>query len=397
MSKLENVTSSVKANSHDQPDTFHYGYIAAGFLTLLGSSYLDSIRGPLLPVISKDLAIDYGKIGWFLTIGNIASIGFVTSLLFAINHFSERFLAICILGLAAASATLAFTVSGFWSLLAFGLTLGASISLMGTICNLLSMKGTPVLARPKVLAGGHMMYGLGCIIAPLAVSAALRSALSWKWLIGGMALFFIGLAIYIYQALPASETGSQKAREQLKLSGKQWLVVLIFMTYVAGEVLTSMWMTAFLTEQKGFSLTKANEPLMLFFGCIAASRLMCFMFLKPRYEKWVIFGSLIASFSAFLLGYLVWAPLFGLCGLAGPFYPVFLGYVSRSFPGQWRAISIWINIAVQISLGIFHLMVGRLAQVVGLDYSYLIAPFMLFLTLLLCEYFIGGEEKRIRS
>lgn len=374
---------------------FHYGYVAAGFLTLFGSSYLDSVRGPLLPVISKDLAIDYAQMGWFLTIGNIAAIAFVSGLLLLINKFSERFLTICILVLASVASAFAFAVTGFWSLLAFGLTLGASISLMGTMCNLLTMKGTPVDARPKVLAGSHMMYGLGCVIAPLAVSAALRSAISWKWLVSGMAIFFIALATYVFNALPAREPGDTGSPERLRLSGKQWLAVAIFMTYVAGEVLTSMWMTAFLTEAKGFSVPEANEPLMIFFGCIALSRLACFIFLKPQFEKWVILGSLIASFSAFLLGYLVWEPLFGLCGLAGPFYPVFLGRVARTFPAQWRAISIWINIVVQLGLALFHVVVGRLAQVIGLNYSYLIAPLMLFVTLLLAEYFIGSEEKQL--
>ena len=70
--------------------SIHPGYIFAGVATLVSVSFLDNVRGPLLPVLCDQLGISYSEGGLFLTVGNFAAV--LSTLLMgqALKKFSEK-------------------------------------------------------------------------------------------------------------------------------------------------------------------------------------------------------------------------------------------------------------------------------------------------------------------
>ena len=67
--------------------------MGAGLLVLVVASYLDNVRGPILPAVSKALGVGYGSTAWFLVAGNLAAVGCTFLLIFLTRRISERAIA----------------------------------------------------------------------------------------------------------------------------------------------------------------------------------------------------------------------------------------------------------------------------------------------------------------
>ena len=166
-----------------EPGKWAPANIVAGYLTLLGAAYFDSMRGPLVPVLVQSLHIPYAKVGWFLTVGNIVAVVLLGLLNWAFRRFGEKRVGIATCLLAAAAGLIAPWVVDYPTLILLGVVIGGSIALMGAICNIYTLRGTPDAWKSRMLAGNHFMYGLGSFGAPLIVSAAIARGLHWSWLV----------------------------------------------------------------------------------------------------------------------------------------------------------------------------------------------------------------------
>lgn len=369
---------------------FVWGSVAVLFV----SSYLDNVRGPLLPFLSRQLAVSYSKMSWLLIAGNFAAA--IGNLL--LIPLSERggirvvTLVTTFLGILVWVA--ATQVEGFPSLMVFAVLCGVAVAGLGSVCNLLMLRGTDPVHRARAFCGLHVMYGVGSVGAPGFVGFLLARQVAWPMVVAPGAVVLAVLLVWAWFRLEAEPVKEVRPWFQ-RLSANQIWIVITFCVYVACEVLMSMWMTTYLVEVPGLTVEGAAPYLSGFFLMMAITRLICLFSLPPKWETPVLAGSFLAAVIFFLMGHAgqLWA--FTAAGILGPFFPVLLARVSRQYPEEAPTLTLWILTSIQLTLAVFHLVVGRLADVVGVSRSYLLPVPLAVLTFVFLGICLAREKRCI--
>lgn len=373
-----------------------FALVSSGYAILLVAAYLDNLRGPLLPVLGRDLKLSFEQSGWFLTVGQVAGIIENIALIAISSKVSERHLATgaSLLGLVA--ALLSPMITGFPRLIFFATILGCSLAAMSTVCNLLVVQGATPLLRSRLLAGLHTMYGIGSFAAGLIVSRTLSAGISWHWLLLALAplhLLMSGFFAWRLPQTPNSPDSLEAQQNQKKaLDYSQILVIAIFIFCVSGETTTSMWLSQFLVSARQLNPVDAAQRVSGFFAVMTVSRTLCWMFIKPEHESRVLILALIGSIISFLYGFFInnWA--FALVGLIGPFFPIFLARVSREFNATWKTLTIAIFLGNQTALSLMNLGIGWVADRAGIESAFAIAPLLLVISLALLLFFFSSRK-----
>lgn len=369
--------------------------IIVGLGLLLTGSYLDNLRGLLLPVITHQLHLNYSHSSWFLVAGTAAAILWNLSLILLNRKFSKReiVLTTCVAGFFLMAA--GFLVGGFIALVAFGFLLGIFISAAGAMANLLVMDGTDAKSRSRFLCLLHLMYGLGSFLAPTIGGLILDLHVSWPYCllvacIGQASLFF-----FSRKTLPKVERKVVRQAPDLgKLEPASLLGISVFGAYVAGEVLVSAWMSTYLVEAGNFSISEAAPYVTGFFAMMALTRGLCFLTIRPVHEKWILTGCLVVSAAMFTIGRLGYPAAFSLAGILGPFFPIFLSRMATQFPKSAATVSLVALAAGQLTLALGHVLMGEIIDHVGIATGYWLPPAVLAFTVLLLLVYFAQEKSR---
>jgi fucose permease len=335
--------------------------VAAGFAVLLTSAYMDNIRGPLLPVFQNQLSLSYTQAGLFLIMAYPLGVAVNILLNPLFNRYGIKNIAFGICGFGLFANLFANFVDSYPTLLGFGLILGAATSTFGALCNILVMHGASIVHRTRSLCGLHMMYGIGSFFAPVAVAEIVGREWPWASTLWVWPPLLIGLSVLLLTRM--REDHSPQARLQSsRLSGPQWLGVMAITTYVGGEVVTSLWLTTYLTNVEGMEISDASWYLSAFFLCMFVVRFLGFILIKPHYERFAYWFALLVGMGGLGVGY--WGvPIgFAVAGMMGLFFPVFLSRISQVFESQWRSVTLWVLVAMQTSLFALNYLVGNLAD-----------------------------------
>ena len=324
-------------------EKIHPSYVFAGFSLLIMVAYLDNARGPLLPIISKRLDIPYTYAGLFLTIGNLSAIASTMLMVRAMRRFSEKTITLFICGFSGLIALFAPFISGLNGLIFLGAIIGVSIATGGAMCNVLTIKGSPIKLRGRVLSGQQVMYGLGSFVAPFSLTAA--SYLSWPWWsvlsVASVLLFILGIVYFISLPDERKALGKASTSEPFALKKIHIVALASFGLYVAGEVMTSMWMATFLVDDIGLSSSEAAPYVSGFFMAMAATRLLGFFFIREHIEKYVLYICLMVGITALIISLFGYYYLLPTVGLVGPFFPLFMAELSRTFPKAWQSMTVF--------------------------------------------------------
>ncbi|MCX6128339.1 MAG: MFS transporter, partial [Proteobacteria bacterium] len=346
--------------------------------------FVDNSRGPVLPVLCEQLKIPYETAGLFLMVGNLAAVLATFTMGRILPRFGEWRAAIAVSWIAILPGLLAPFVESRWRLLGLGLLLGASVSLVGSLSSILTVRGTTPQTRSRVMSMQQVMYGLGSFAAPLLFSSLTYVHAPW-WSLFSLAsasFFFLGL-LFIW-LLPREEKAHAKQNLQnsfAKFDINFINIILVFMCYVAGEVLASMWMNSLLVDKHGLAPEVAAHYQVGFFILIGLTRFLCFLFVGPRLERLVLVTCLLfGSFFAFL-GQQGFSWALPLIGVLGPFFPLTMARVSVQFPKTWQSMMIYIYVSIQTVLALMHFSVGRIADRFGLEQAFLLSPLCLMLSL----------------
>lgn len=376
------------------PQRIHYGFISSGFLLLLGSSYLDNARGPLLPAIAQELGLPWESMGLFLTVGNMASLVTTLLLMPLMNRISERNVTLLVCGFAFLVGLGSLAVESFASLILLGVAIGWSVSTMGAMCNILTIRGTPEVMRSRMLSASHVMYGLGSFLAPLLTTAVLAGGLRWAWAMVGGGGFLLMVGLLVLAKVPNMQPEPGVTQQRSRINGFQLLIVVLFAVYVGAENLTSTWLVPYVTEVYPGRSAEGPRIMMGFFLVLAASRLFCFVVARPAIEKYLIAGSLVIPALCFSIGYFGGNPwVFAGMGLMGPFFPMLLGRLSRSYPDQWRSLTIWLIFGMQVFMAILNVSIGKVGDVWGMRWAYLIPFGILMVALVLLVAYLRYEPR----
>ncbi len=385
---------------------------------MLASAFTDNLRASLIPLLHNELGISFALTGgMLLTVAGIAGAIFNTQLLRIEDRHGIRGLVYFASALMILTAILALQVNSAATLALMAIPLGGAVTCLGTASNLLMVLGSGTggdrpgdpdhsastldlrsARRAKMLAGLHLMYGAGALTAPAIAGLAFAQGFTWPW------LFVVPLVLV---ALPAAWSrrmgpGNAKTRERSAestndakknslwhgMSRTEWFVVAIFLTYVTGEVLTSMWMPSFLMDHFHLDFAQASNLSSGFFLTFSVTRLLVVIFLRDRFYKSLVYlplvtGSLLMFAGSFLArpgdasGTLVY--LFPLAGIIGPFFPMMLARVSTIYHDSWQRLTVVILTTMQIALALSHVILGAVFDELGAQHAYLIPPALLMI------------------
>lgn len=370
----------------------HWGLVVCALYSLLLGSYFDNIRGPLLPILGKVFAIDYSKQSLFLVLGNFAAVISNLLLLRWLGTVGERKVSIGICVFSVAVCIAARWVNGYAALCLYAIGLGMVIAALGAISNVLLIQGTDLSRRSRLFCALHMMYGFGSFLGPLSVSLLyFQRQTTWQaTLFLGIPFVLVMLAMFAKEVRPDALINPQPKTANT-LSRVQVVILLCFGIYVVGEVLTSMWMVSYLVST-GIEESQANRYASLFFIAMGVSRLFCFFSFKAEQEVFFIVGSLLLAVFFALLGHFGHPWAFSLVGVFGPYFPLFIARVSRTFPEQASKMTIWILGFIQLSLAFAHLTLGKLSDTIGIQSAYWVPPAFLLMTVGLFLYYLLLEK-----
>jgi fucose permease len=379
----------VQSRSQDR-----WPFVIGGFACLLGGAFYDNIRGPLLPPMAEALGIEFTEVGSFLAIGYASATLTTLLLIGALNRWAEGTVTTVLALIGTFVGFLSQMVTDRSSMYILAVFVGCAVSTLGTISNVLVVKGAPGGREGRLLSALHGMYGVGSALATMTVGHLISRGKPWSTPYFFAAPFFIGLSLYSVALLRSRKKAEVVRKETGKITPLQVFVVFLFSTYVAGEVMTATWMTTYLVRVQNMSVSEATPFLSVYFLIMTGMRLGCAFFLKPHMEKLILRWALLVPVGFFLLGYkgALWA--FPLAGLYGPFFPVFLSRVTRFFNASARTLTILIMVGMNAMLGVCSLGLGRLADVLGMRQAYLLAPILLFSGFCLLNIYLWLEGKQ---
>lgn len=367
--------------------------VALGFLMLLAASYLDNVRGPLVPILTEQFKISYGTCTWFLVLGNLGAVVSLFLMLPILQFFSISSVAKSLCAFFIGLALFLYFVTDLTGLFTYGAILGGLISMFGALANLFVIQGTEEKDRSKWMCGLHMVYGGASLIAPLVVSFLMARNFSWiSPFLFYLPVTFLTLGV-LYFGKKENKTEIIIDKQPFGLAKSQWLPIAIFCFYVTAEVMVSVWMISYLKDVRLLSLEDSAPYLSGFFVLMTLSRGVCFFSLKEQTEKKMLFGCLFVAGASLVFGYAGWLWGFVLAGAWGPFFPIFLSHCSKKFLNHSRAFTLWVLASSQLAIGGLNLIMGKVSDRLGLGVAYQIPVFLLGVALFLLAVFYFKEKK----
>lgn len=358
----------------------------SGLLCL--AAWIDNMRGPLLPAITALLSLDNAAASLIMSLGNLVAMTTTWLLMPLLNRWSLKQVGLGVLMYTVAVCSAAVYVDNSTRMFLWGALLGGSISTLGSLSNLYVQSGILPAIRGQMMSALHSLYGLTSFFAPWVAGIVLTEPRNWPVLFTSVAPAAALLALFIYFRGPKS--GDKKTRKSqaqpLTLSPIHILTISVLISYVVGEVLTSTWMTSFLVHEHGLSIKEASFYTSMFFAAMLVTRMGCGVIARPRWHRFLIWTSLAVALVCFVAGRLTgWIWLLPLAGLFGPFFPLYVTWVSLRFPERDRSMVIWMLSGMQAALSVMNYLTGRLADAAGFSVAFWLPAGMMALTMILLK------------
>ncbi len=168
-------------------------------------------------------------------------------------------------------------VPGYFFLLLLGIPLGLGAGAVDASIN----NYVALHCEPKHMNWLHCFWGVGTVIGPAVMSAALTAGMDWPWGYRGVSLMQLLLSVVLFATL--SQWGGEKAQQEEKaakvLSVAQVLALpgaksgmLGFTCYCATEQTFMLWSSTYLVMARGVDATLAASMGALFFVGITLGR-----------------------------------------------------------------------------------------------------------------------------
>ena len=349
-----------------------------GVSFLLIGSYMDNARGPLFPALSELMQFDYRTTGNLLVFGNLAAFTLTWLLMPVTNRWSLRTVSLVAAFLLIILCAATYFVTSVNHLYFWAACVGGIVSVMGALSNLYVKVAAPPAVISRAMSGVHAAYGLASFIAPLIAGQILEVPDHWRWIYFFAIIPAIVLGLVCMKVAPreSSRKGTD-VKQAIWLKPEHCLAIGVMIFYVAGEVITSMWMTSWLVSH-GRTLQEGAEYTALFFALMTGTRLLCSVFVTVRWMWVVMWSALILAAVSFTCGRLLHLPwLVAGMGLLGPFFPLYMSHLTMIYPSRDRTIVIWVLATMQGLLAVMNLSMGQLATYYGIDVAYWLAPLMI--------------------
>lgn len=346
------------------------------------------MRGPLLPAVTSLMSLDFGAAGLIISLGNLVAMTTTWLLMPLLNRWSLRRVGISVLSYTVITCAATYFVDSSTRLFLWGALVGGCISTMGSLSNLYVQSGIEPARRGQMMSALHSLYGLSSFFAPWVAGIVLTNPENWRHLFIAVSPAAGALAVFIFFKGPKS-AGKQETKanaQPMSLAPIHILTIFVLIAYVVGEVLITTWMPSFLTQVYHMSIQEASRYTSMFFAAMLVTRVMCGIWARPRWHRALIWGSMLLALIFFVTARLTgWLWLLPFAGVFGPFFPLYVTWVSLRFPERDRSMVIWMLSGMQAGLSIMNLITGKLADIAGFGIAYWVPGVMMTLTLILLK------------
>ena len=354
------------------------------YLLLAFYGYFLNILGPITPFLKEELGLSYT----------------VSSL-----HFTAFAVGILLVGL---GGHILIRRVGRWRSLwigAIGMSVSAFLLLAGktpaiTIgaCLVMGLVGSLILVIvPSVLSEQHgelravalseanVIASLVATAAPLMVGWFAHLTGGWRWALGMVAfapiLMRLGLGkIKLPQAAPARADSMQSKHSLPILFWVYWVALVLA---VAVEFCMISWSADYLENGLGMLKVDAAQSVSLFLAAMIVGRLAGSRLVQHFSTHKVVIGSIFVASLGFLLYWSTTSLLLGLGGLfvtglgVASLYPLILSLAIGAANGQMIQASARATLASGTAILTLPLVLGRLADVVGIRSAYGVVALLL--------------------
>ncbi len=309
------------------------------FILLIFSSYIsmglpDSSWGTAWPFMRAELLLPLASAGIFsavITVCSALSSAFAPKLCKKIGI--GPIMAMCALVTGACILGISFA-SNFYTIVLIGIPLGISGGGVDVcINNYVSERFSP-----RIMNWVHASWGIGSMLGPIILTAAITTLGSWRKGFLILALVQFVLAVIQFCALPlwkkspvpildVKEDEITTANDVAKKRIAIFLSVLVFFVYCGVEVTVGSWLNSLLIEQRNFGATLGGSCVSVYYGGIMTGRvLLGFFSNKLGNKRTMYFGLVLASIGAglFFITSSVAATFIAVALLGigfGPIYP----------------------------------------------------------------------------
>ncbi|HEX6682081.1 MAG TPA: MFS transporter [Candidatus Limnocylindrales bacterium] len=252
------------------------GLAYLGFISL---GLPDGLLGVAWPWVRTDFGVPLGSVGFVILLGTIGYVlssvtaGFLLARL-GVGRLLAGSTTLSCLGMAAFGSSRALAFAAAASLL-IGLGSGAIDS--GLNAYAASNFGA------RHMNWLHAAFGLGAMLGPLVMTAAVTSSWTWRWGYGAVATVLCLLAISFAVTARLWDRGRRAAAETPPTPAKVrktlgvpavWLGVAMFGVYTGLEVAVGLWLYTLLTEARGLPPGQAGLCVSAYWGSLFAGRLL---------------------------------------------------------------------------------------------------------------------------
>lgn len=357
------------------------GLILAGVACLIVSSLADSVRAPLLPLLSERFTAGYSRVSGFLAAGSVGALVFNLLALGPLAVLPDRGMVALAAALQAGAMLAAAAAPDLTALSLAGAVWGAGNSALGMCANLLVIRGATPASRPRALSLLHLFYGLSCVLPPLYVGVASQAGWGLARLLAVPAILPV-LLLAGAAGLPDGGGGAALSPRRA-LAAAPWASGGVIALYVLGEVMTSMWLVALGTAQGG-TLAASGAVLSGFFLALAAGRAATALWAGSGSERVLVPAGLAAGACGAALGAhgFFWGYL--LAGFAfGPVFPLVMARLSSEREGSLREALAFVYGGMVVVLAGGHRLMGWTAETVSPGAAGMLPPAFLLAALAL--------------
>lgn len=313
--------------------------VFSGFLVF---GFSENIKGPALPRMQAEFALDELEVGLLLSVNSLGYLLACSFTGFLTKKFGIKFSSIL--------AFVTMAISGIFIFLAVNFpTLSVSYFIMyignGMLEIALAVLGARIFTKNtgKMMNLAHFFYGLSSMAAPIFATILMKvnlfgAALGWR------GTYLIMLSLSLLPIIPSifSKPPGDEIHEEDKMPIKDyirdpaaWLLVAILSFGVISELSIGGWLVNFLEKAYKWEATTASSMLSAFFFVFMLSRL----FLGPVTDKigftksLIIFSGIsgLCSITAIIIGQ-SGAFLFALAGAGiALIYPTVMAFLAKRY------------------------------------------------------------------
>lgn len=237
-----------------------------------------TVNSLLIPEISKTFSLSISQAGVIFTANFIGFCTFVILGGVAADKWGKKLiLSISIVGMALSLIAIPLLQTFF--LLCIAITfIGGFGGIIESTISALTAELNP--ENPSFYVNmSQVFFAIGALIAPVLAGYAVKSGVSWQicFLVLGVLLLVFSI-IFILNKLPPLPAPNKITLDGFKnlVTDKKFLLICLCMVFYTGtEVGNWGWMSTFLKENMGFSLSKSSFAIGLFWVAMVVGRFLC--------------------------------------------------------------------------------------------------------------------------